>query len=234
MNTPPLFAGPFSCLSRLAALAALLLLCACASKPPIPDWQLNTQSAMDRSVNAYLAGNTRIEILEFDKARSEIARTGRPELMARAELLRCAGRVASLVFEGCSGFEKLRQDANPAERAYADYLGARVQPQDISLLPPQQRAAASASADAATVKGIADPLSRLVAAGVLFQTGQASPAIMALAVDTASTQGWRRPLLAWLQVQAQRAEQAGDLAESGRLRRRIALVQEAPGAGHKP
>lgn len=232
MNTPSLFAGPFSCLSRLAALAALLLLCACASKPPIPDWQLNTQSAMDRSVNAYLAGNTRIETLEFDKARSEIARTGRPELMARAELLRCAGRVASLVFEACSGFERLRQDANPPERAYADYLGARVQPLDISLLPPQQRAAASA--DVTSLKNMADPLSRLVAAGVLFQTGQVSPAIMALAVDTASTQGWRRPLLAWLQVQAQRAEQAGDLAESGRLRRRIALVQEAPGAGHKP
>lgn len=229
MKMPTLFAGLFS---RGSALAMALLLSACASKPPPPDWQMNAQSAMDRSVSAYLAGNTRVEALEFDKARSEIARTGRPELMARAELLRCAGRVASLVFEACSGFEKLRQDAKPPERAYADYLGARLQLQDIKLLPPQQRAAASA--DAGAVKSITDPLSRLVAAGVLFQTGQASPAIMALAVETASAQGWRRPLLAWLLVQAQRAEQAGDTQEAQRLRRRIALVQDAPGTGDKP
>jgi hypothetical protein len=231
MKMPALIAGQ---LSGVTAVAVVLLLSACAVKPPSPDWQMNAQSAMDRSVSAYLSGNTRVEALEFDKARSEIARTGRPELMARVELLRCAGRVASLVFESCSGFEKLRPDANPPERAYADYLGARLQPQDIGLLPPQQRAAASANADVTAVKSIADPLSRLVAAGVLFQSGQASPAIMTLAVDTASHQGWRRPLLAWLLVQARRAEQAGDLTEAERLRRRISLVQDSPATGPKP
>ena len=40
----------------------------------------------------------------------------------RAELLRCAVQVASLVFEPCPGFEPLRQDAPAAERAYAAYL----------------------------------------------------------------------------------------------------------------
>jgi hypothetical protein len=49
---------------------------------------------------------------------------------------------------------------------------------------------------------------------------------MATAVDTASAQGWRRPLLAWLNVQLQRAEKAGDAQEADRLRRRLALVQE--------
>jgi hypothetical protein len=41
------------------------------------------------------------------------------------------------------------------------------------------------------------------------------------AVETASSQGWRRPLLAWLGVQALRAEQAGDTDEAKRLRRRM-------------
>jgi hypothetical protein len=49
-------------------------------------------------------------------------------------------------------------------------------------------------------------------------------------MDTASAQGWRRPLLAWLNVQAQRAEQGGDSEEAARLRRRIALtVSFTPG-----
>jgi len=74
------------------------------------------------------------------------------------------------------------------------------------------------------VQAIEDPLSRLVAAGVLLRTGRASPQVLALASDTASAQGWRRPLLAWLGVQAERAERAGATDEAQRLRRRMALV----------
>ncbi|MBL8339797.1 MAG: hypothetical protein JNM97_23735, partial [Rhodoferax sp.] len=58
----------------------------------------------------------------------------------------------------------------------------------------------------------------------LLQTGRADPAVIALATETASAQGWRRPLLAWLGVQAQRAAAAGDGAEAERIRRRMALV----------
>jgi len=91
------------------------------------------------------------------------------------------------------------------------------------LLPEAQRA--TAAGDANALKGIADPLSQLVAAGVLLQTGKASPPVIAQAIDTASSQGWRRPLLAWLGLQARRAEQGGDTEEAARLRRRIALAQ---------
>jgi hypothetical protein len=75
------------------------------------------------------------------------------------------------------------------------------------------------------LQGIGDPLSLLVAAGVLLESGKASPAIIAQAIDTASRQGWRRPLLAWLEVQAQRATHAGQSAEATRLLRRIELIQ---------
>ena len=61
-------------------------------------------------------------------------------------------------------------------------------------------------------------------AGVLLRQGRASPALVARAVDTASEQGWRRPLLAWLGVQARLAEQAGQTGEAARIRRRMDLV----------
>jgi hypothetical protein len=140
--------------------------------------------------------------------------------------------VASLVFEPCEGFEKLRPEAAPAERAYADYLAARAQPQDITLLPEPHRAVADANAGAdaaaSALAGVEDPLSRLIAAGVLFESNRASPQTLQIAVDTASAQGWRRPLLAWLNVQLMRAEQAGASAAAERLRRRIAVVQGTP------
>jgi hypothetical protein len=217
--------------SVLAIAAIAALVAACASSPQIPGWQGNATSALDRAIAAYLAGDTRIADVEFERARAEVARTGRPDLLARVELIGCAARVASLVFERCEGFERLKPDADAAERAYADYLAARLLPQDVALLPPQHRAVAIASvgADAAveSLRSIEDPLSRLVAIGVLFQAGRASPSAIALAVDTASSQGWRRPLLAWLNVQLELAEKAGNAEEVERLRRRIGVAQGA-------
>lgn len=208
--------------------AAALTLAGCASGPLPPDWQTNAKSALEHAIAAYLKGDTRVEAIEFARARGEVARTGRVDLAARVEIAHCAARVASLVFDPCEGFDKLRADAAAPERAYADYLAARLQPQDAGELPPQHRAvAASLGADNAdgALRAIEDPLARLVAAGVVFRANRATPTTIALAIDTASAQGWRRPLLAWLNVQLVRAEKAGDRAEAERLRRRIALVQ---------
>ena len=202
--------------------ALIILLAACSNTPKAPDWQLEAKGSMERANAAYLEGNTRIEAAELARARAQLSRTGRADLLATAELLHCATRVASLVFEPCAGFENLRVDATAEQVAYANYLRGQARPQDMALLPASQRALATGGAGA---PGAADPLSRLVAAGVLLQTGQVTPAVITQAIATASSQGWRRPLLAWLGVQAQRAEQGGDVEEAARLKRRIALTQ---------
>jgi len=203
---------------------------ACSSAPPV-EWQSNAKSALDRAVAAYLAGDTRVANVEFDLARRELARTGRADQVALAELTRCAVQVASLDFGPCEGFEKLRLEANDAQRAYADYLANRLQPADAALLPDQHRASVaggiSGDAAASALRTIDDPLARLVATGVLFQGGRANPAAIALAVETSSAEGWRRPLLAWLGVQLALAEKAGDKIGAEQVRRRIALVEDA-------
>jgi hypothetical protein len=210
--------------SILPLAVAAALLAGCGNKPRTPDWQMNAHDSLERYVTAYMTGNARVEAAEFERARNALSATGQAGLVARAELTRCAARAASLVVEPCEGFEALRADAPAAERAYADYLAGRIAPADVPLLPAQHRAVAVGKGDAAALGAIEDPLSRLVAAGVLFRSGRASPQVLVLASDTASAQGWRRPLLAWLGVQAQRAEQAGATEEAQRLRRRIALV----------
>ena len=212
--------------TTLSFAMGMLMLSACSSAPKVPDWQLEAKGAMDRSVAAYLEGNTRIGKAELTRARSQLSSTGRADAIAGAELLYCAARVASLVFEPCAGFDVLRVDATEAQRAYANYLRGQVTPTQIALLPASQQAAAGRSADDGNpLQGIEDPLSLLVAAGVLLETGKANPATITQAVDAASGQGWRRPLLAWLGVQAQRATNGGQIAEAERLQRRIKLVQ---------
>ncbi len=215
---------------RVAGVAAMMavVLAACGSQPPAPAWQLDAKGAMERYEQAWLTGADRAAQAEFARARGALASTGRGDLVARAELVRCALQVASLASPGgaCEGFEALRAEAAGPERAYAAYLsGARLPVAEAALLPPAHRGAASGAAlGAADLARIEDPLSRLVAAGVLVGSGRGSPDVLRLAAETASQQGWRRPLLAWLGAQAALAEQAGRTEDAQALRRRMALV----------
>jgi hypothetical protein len=179
----------------------MAVLAGCGGGPTPPAWQSNAKSSLDAFQQAYLRGDTRVAEAEFRIARAELASTGNASLVARAELTRCAVRAASLEFDDCPGFEKLRVDAGAEERAYADFLSGKIE------------------------KPAGDEgLSKLIAAGVKFKTSKATPQDIASAIDISSAQGWRRPLLAWLGVEEKRAEAAGDTAALERIRRRIALA----------
>ena len=201
-------------------VAMVLALAGCAA-PPQPAWRADAQSALDGFTDAYLAGASAAANTEFARARAGAAGTGDAAAVGQVELVRCAAHTASLEIDDCAGFAALAADATPAQRAYAAYLAGRWQGLDAALLPEQHRAVVTGGALAA----VADPLSRLVAAGASLRAGKLTPDGIATATETASSQGWRRPLLAWLGVSIQRAEALGDAQEVARLRRRVALAQ---------
>ena len=186
---------------RASARVAAALGAACAGSAPPPDWQLNARGALTQYQRYYLAGESQLAEREFSSAKAEIARTGRLDLLARAELLRCAVRVASLEFDDCAGFDAVRAHAGTEEIAYAEYLAGR-----ITRAPTEE------------------PLSRLVAFGLRLRSGTVTPQDVGSAIDVASSQGWRRPLLAWLTVQAKRAEASGDQAALAHIRRRMEFI----------
>jgi len=189
--------------SRLCAVSAVLFLTACAGGAEVADWQLNASSALQAFQQDYLVGDTAAAERDFLEAERNLRRTGREDLLARAELVRCAARVASLEFDDCPGFQALRAGAAPAEAAYAESLQGK-----------------------GTYKGSDEPLSRLVAYGISLRTGQATPAEISEAVQISSQKGWRRPLLAWLGVQAKRAQDSGDGETAARLRRRMDVISK--------
>lgn len=207
-------------MNKTATLLTILVLAGCASKPAPPSWQPNARGALDAFTDAYLKGSSAIADTEFARARREMSGTGRPDLVAQAELVRCAAQAASLVFDECPGFAALARDATPAQHAYAAYIGGRWSDLDAALLPEQHRSVVASG----SLASVADPLARAVAAGALFRAGRILPADIERALDNASGQGWRRPLLVWLGVAEKRAQAAGATAELERIRRRIALA----------
>ncbi len=213
-----------TCWLRIILAVFALLLAGCGNAPRVPDWQINAHDAAGRAVQAWLSGDDRVAQSEWQRAFDQAARTGRPEVVARLALLQCAAEVASLRWEGCTRFEALRVDADAQERAYADYLaGRRVDGAQAVLLPEAQRAAAR---DVGAIAAIEDPLSRLVAAGAALRAGRADAKTSVIAIDTASGQGWRRPLLAWLLLRQHQARAAGDETQAQALQRRIDIVQQ--------
>lgn len=204
-------------------LALITVLAACAG-PRAPDWQMNARSSADRAALAWLEGNVRIEDAEYRRALGELSRTGQPALVLRLSLLRCAARVATLEDMPCPTAEEAQRDGSPQEQAYARYLRGQALATDSALLPVAHRDMVGPASGVSALARIDDPQSRLIAAGVLFRQGRADPGVIALAIDTASAQGWRRPLLAWLRVAQEGARAAGAADEVARLQRRIDIL----------
>lgn len=206
-------------------LLPAVLLAACAGTSS-PGWLLETDAALSAHHAAYLNGNQRVAARELALARREVGRTGDAVLMARVELSVCAAQTASLAGTDCPAFAPLANDAGDAERAYAAYLAG--EKFSVDLLPASQRQAWSGG-QTGDLAAIADPLSRLVAAGVLWRHGRLTDEGYALATDTAAGQGWRRALLAWLAADRERLLAKGDISSAEIRQRRIERIVASAG-----
>ena len=210
-----------------STLLAAALLSACGGTPPPADWKMNAVSLLEHAQQRWLEGDSKSADLALTKSRNEIAKSGRLDLLARAELVACAAHIASLDFSICSAYDKLEPDASVSDKAYARFLNGNWTDLDAKKLPAQYAGLITAKNDAnanqAAVE-IKEPLPRLIAAALLFQSGRATPATLTAAVDTASERGWRRPLLAWLQIQLKRAQAARDTGMASEIQKRIDFV----------
>jgi hypothetical protein len=150
--------------------------------------------------------------------------------------------VASLDWAPCSAFDAYAKEATVQEKAYATFLTGHWDGLNAELLPVHYRnlvvqsyalqaqgAPARSKTPASLLLNINDPLARLIAASVLLKRQQLQASQWQLATNTASDQGWRRPLLAWLglELKSAQAEEKTEKAET--LQRRIQVVLQSKG-----
>jgi len=208
-------------------VACATVFAACGSPPPAPDWQLDMESALDAHERHRLAGRLTLAEQDFSRARDAVSATGRPEIAARVQLVRCAVASAALDFAACPEPRGIAREAGPEEQAYAAYLAGAWDGLDVARVPPVHGAiveAGDAVGRLAALRAIEGTTSRLVAAAALFRRSALPPSGIDLAVDTASAAGHRGALLPWLGVQEKVAITAGDAARAASIRRRIELA----------
>ncbi|MHB1244999.1 MAG: hypothetical protein ACYCZH_01060 [Sulfuriferula sp.] len=205
------------------------LLSACAGQSA-PDWQYDAQSAAERYTQHYLAGDVRLAETSFHQARNAVAATGEVAAVGHIELLRCGLHVAALDFTPCTGYIELAAiNTTPPDHAYARFISGDWKGINAQLLPAQYVSLIASEGQSQvsinrSIAAIEDPVSRLVASGIMIRRAQFDTATLQGAIDTASKQGWRRPLLTYLGLQE---KQGGDPATLAAIAARIRLVEQS-------
>ena len=218
-------------MKSLLALACLLALAACGSGgPPPPAWKTDSTDFIERYQKYALLGDNTLAERYFRQAVAATGGAGRVDETARLWLVRCATRRAMLIDDACAEYADLaRIGPNAADQAYYRFVTLRWDGLDASLLPRQHQALLRTPAgQRREVLGkIDDPLARLLDASLLVMRQEADSGTLALATETASSQGWRQPLLTYLKLQQEQAAAQGNTAEVARLGRRIQLVEQS-------
>lgn len=213
-------------LSGWAAVGTLLLT-ACSASPPVPDWQIDMEGALDAYLRHRLDGRLELAERDFERAVDAVSATGRPDLVARVRLVRCAVASATLDYAECPEPRDVAREAGPEERAYAAYLAGAWESIDVARLPLVHAAVVKARDDAgrlAALHAIDATTSRLVAAAALFRRSALPPPGIDIAVEAASEGGHRGALLPWLGVQEKAAVVVGDVDRAAAIRRRIEVA----------
>ncbi|MCG6533156.1 MAG: hypothetical protein L7F78_00400 [Syntrophales bacterium LBB04] len=187
-------------------LVLCLLLTGCGASKPIPDWLSISYSQLESYKKSYLSGKEQIAAIQFKGALSEIKKSGDLEILARAHLTRMALQTALL--EDMESDEFLKIDAlSPSvqNRNFYAFLKGEMAQVEEKLLPPQYQGISknvkqpAGAAQLQELGKIEDPLSQLIAIGILVRLHQENEAILQRAIDTASAQGWKKALLVYLE-----------------------------------
>jgi predicted small lipoprotein YifL len=224
-------------MKALLAVASLILLSACGSGgPPPPDWKTDAADFIERYQKQALLGENTLAERYFQQAITATGGAGRVADTARLWLVRCATRRAMLIDDACTEYVELAKiEPNAADHAYYQFLTLHWEASNIALLPQQHREWVSAAAGTrrTLLAQIDDPLARLLDASLLVMRREADADTLTLATETASTQGWRQPLLTYLKLQEKQAKIQTNPAELARLTQRIQLVEQSFTPSHK-
>ena len=181
------------------------LLAGCGSSKPVPEWKDASFNQLDNYKKSYLSGKERIAEAYFNKAVDEIKSSGDLEILSRAYLTKYACQVA--VLESFDDREYMRIDAvEPVlqNKNFYNFLKGAFGKVDENQLPEQYaaffKAIESGKKDeiAGEISKMDNPLSKLIAIGLLVQKNMYGEMELNLAIDIASQNGWKKALLAYL------------------------------------
>jgi hypothetical protein len=183
----------------------LLFICACSSSQPIPQWKDTASRQLENYKTNFLTDKEDADEPHFIKARNAISSNNDLQMLAKAYLIKYALHTAVLEDFDDSDFLRIdKLEPNAANRAYYDLLKGNIsQLNEAKLKPVYQKLLRlmrdkNLSVAAREISSIDDPLSRLIACGIWVKYMPYNEDVIKLAINTASQDGWKKPLWAYL------------------------------------
>ncbi len=208
-----------------------LLLAGCGSKR-IPDWTYAGYNQLEDFKKSFLTGDDKIAALHFKKAVEEIKKSGNPDILAKAHLTKYAVQTAVLETIDDDLYLKIAEVQSLQKNShFYHFLKGKVDQVESQFLPEQYRGImetlrkgnkADIPADCAKIE---DPLSRLIAIGIVIQSGENGVQLLQTAVDTASANGWKKALLIYLEKLADYYTMKKEPETATGIRKRIDLMK---------
>jgi hypothetical protein len=216
----------------LPLLMMFLLIAGCASKP-IPAWRYESFGHLENYKKNYLSGKDQIAEFHYRKALEEVKRSGDLKLIARIYLTKYAIKIALLEDISDSEYPDIEVIEPDAEnRNFFVFLKGNLAVVDPKLLPGQYRAFLKAGMTGRDVSindaiaGIGDPLSRLIATGIVVKKTVYNEMTLLNAIDTASANGWQKPLLAYLDKLQQFYDANNQKEKASAVRQKIKAIRD--------
>jgi len=188
-------------------ISFLLLLYGCASKS-VPEWKTASFNHLEQYKKYFLAGREQLAAIHFQKAVDEIKKSGNLSLLMTAYLTRSALQVAVLEAPRNTEYLEIAKidpaDDQDNQKDYVLLLAGKFDQLQKNNLPAayQDLAAVLEGGNEEripwTIREIQDDLSRLIAIGLVVRYRMEDEAILSSAVDLSSANGWRKPLLIYL------------------------------------
>jgi hypothetical protein len=219
-------------MKRITLLCIFCIVCiGCVGSKPIPNWTYSGFNNLEGFKTNYLTGQEKIAEMYFQKATEEIKKSGKLKLLAMAYLTRYAIEVA--VLEEFNDSHYLRIDAadsDPQNRSYYLLLKGKTARLNETDIPKQYRSLLKAiqmgneAAWADETNKINDPVSKLIAIGIITRYYAADEAVLNIAIETASRNGWKKALLVYLEKLRLLYEAKGIHEKARKIQQQIQLI----------
>jgi hypothetical protein len=217
-------------------MISCFLLAGCGASRPVPDWLRISSTQLETYKINYLSGKDKIAAAQFKSILGEIRKSGDLEVLARAHLTRMALQTSVLETREDGEYLKISALSPSVQNSnFYAFLKGDVGKVDENLLPAQYtgfyrslRTDAVCASCFQEVEKIEDPLSRLIAAGVLVQFRPPDERVLKKAIDTASAEGWKKALLVYLERLQAYHESRKETQAACNIEGRIKLIRDQP------
>jgi len=212
-------------------IACALVISGCAGGPKQPDWEVTSSRQLSLFGSSWLVGDDKRAELSFKIAQAAVASTGNLELAARLEIAKCGYMSAGMgLMCDLNTNDPIFKHASPSDQAYLYFINGDWDKENVSNLRAPYRDVVKSNSNQmieASILKITDPVSRVIAASAAARHGVVTPTILRNTIDTCSRNGWKKPLLEWIQLALKNQDLLLTESERETYQLRIKLIRSS-------